>query len=57
MSSSEIIDQLEERIKVEPDFTQRAFYQGLITLLRQQDQRIEQLQGEIDGRLWSHDNW
>ncbi|KIS03885.1 hypothetical protein [Paucilactobacillus wasatchensis] len=39
------------------DFKEQAFYQALQDTLTEQFKRIDQLQGEIDGRSWNTANW
>ncbi|WP_407894495.1 hypothetical protein [Lacticaseibacillus sp. N501-2] len=34
-----------------------AFYTQLAQFIQEQDQRIEQAQGELDGILWDHEGW
>jgi len=38
-------------------FTDRAFWLALDEVVREQDQRHDQLGGEVDGRTWSPDRW
>lgn len=39
------------------EYQQRAVIKAVIDMLIQQEQRIEQLEGEIDGTLWSPQQW
>lgn len=39
------------------DYRQKALLQATIALLEEQEKRREQLQGELDGTLWSPGNW
>lgn len=50
-------DQLQHLARLQPRFTDRAFWLALDRLVAEQDQRREQLQGEIDGRTWRPDRW
>ncbi|WP_164509942.1 hypothetical protein [Lacticaseibacillus porcinae] len=34
-----------------------AFYTQLAVFLDEQDRRIDQAQGELDGILWDHEGW
>ncbi|AZP03875.1 hypothetical protein [Jeotgalibaca ciconiae] len=45
---------LEERSK---DYRQTALFQEFAKLINEQYKRIEQTQGEIDGRMWSPKEW
>lgn len=50
-------EQLQQVARLQPQFTDRAFWLALDHLVTEQDQRREQLQGEIDGRTWRPDRW
>ncbi|UQS83441.1 hypothetical protein [Bombilactobacillus thymidiniphilus] len=52
-----LLDQIRAQQKKAPQYEIRAFWQGLATLVEQQAKRNEQLEAEIDGRLWNHDQW
>ncbi|UQS81635.1 hypothetical protein MOO45_05300 [Bombilactobacillus folatiphilus] len=52
-----LLQQLDDLIKNEPQYEQRALLEGLKKIINEQDLRLEQLQNEIDGRLWNHDQW
>lgn len=52
-----VLNQIELLLKAEPQYQQRAFYRGLAQLVKEQQKRIEQSQGELDGRLWSPVKW
>lgn len=52
-----IIQEIDHLIKREPQYENRAFLIGLKNLIHEQAVRSDQMQGEIDGRLWDHDNW
>ncbi|MCC5889979.1 MAG: hypothetical protein JJU01_05410 [Alkalibacterium sp.] len=39
------------------DYKQKALLQAAVTLLDEQETRKEQLQGQLDGTLWSPGNW
>lgn len=39
------------------DYREKAMLNGLINLVQEQEQRIEQLEGQLDGTLWSPQNW
>jgi hypothetical protein len=52
-----VLNQIELLLKTEPRYQQRAFYRGLAQMVKEQQKRIEQSQGELDGRLWSPAKW
>ena len=39
------------------DYRQKALLQATKVLLEEQVHRIEQKKGELDGRMWSPNNW
>lgn len=39
------------------DYPQQAYFQVFQDFLRAQATRIEQAEGEIDGRSWNHEQW
>lgn len=51
------IEQLEHLFTISQDYKQKALLQGTIKLIKEQNKRKEQLQGELDGTLWSPGNW
>lgn len=52
-----LIEQLTQLIKSEKSYEQRAVWQGLKTLVQQQQVRLNQIKSEIDGKLWNHEQW
>ncbi|PRY83681.1 hypothetical protein [Alkalibacterium olivapovliticus] len=52
-----IIQELERLFETSQDYKQKALLQEAIDILKEQDLRKEQLQGELDGTLWSPGNW
>lgn len=52
-----IINQLEHLFTESRDYKQKALLQAAKELLIEQKKRKEQLQGELDGTLWSPGNW
>lgn len=52
-----LFDQLTDLQKSSVTYQDRAFYIALADLVDQQQQRLEQAEGEIDGRLWQPTNW
>lgn len=45
---------LEER---STDYRQKALFQEFAKVIEEQFKRIEQAQGEVDGRMWSPKEW
>ncbi|WP_179396272.1 hypothetical protein [Lacticaseibacillus absianus] len=39
------------------DYAERAMWASLQDHIRQQARRIEQAEGELDGRAWDHQQW
>ncbi|MER2064630.1 MAG: hypothetical protein ABS873_08245 [Alkalibacterium sp.] len=52
-----LVKQLEQLESDSRDYRQKALLQATISLLEEQEKRREQLQGELDGTLWSPGNW
>ncbi|MBA1435156.1 hypothetical protein [Bombilactobacillus bombi] len=52
-----LLEQIQQQLHTEPQYEKRAFWQGLKTVVEQQQDRIQQLQAEIDGHLWNHEQW
>ncbi|WP_423188520.1 hypothetical protein ACO1PF_07870 [Alkalibacterium sp. f15] len=50
-------NQLEKLFEESHDYKQKALLQATKELLIEQEKRREQLQGELDGTLWSPVNW
>ncbi|GBG95113.1 hypothetical protein LFYK43_15720 [Ligilactobacillus salitolerans] len=52
-----LLEQCEQLALHAPDYEQRAFFQQLRKLIVKQDQRLQQAQGELDGRVWNPGSW
>ncbi|SDK87308.1 hypothetical protein [Alkalibacterium thalassium] len=52
-----IIRELEQLFDSSRDYKQKALLKAAADLIREQKTRKEQLQGELDGTLWSPGNW
>lgn len=52
-----LLDQLATLSKTATAYQDRAFYAALAEMVKQQQRRLEQAQGELDGRLWQPANW
>lgn len=51
------LDELKRLFEQSQDYKQKALLQAAGTLLEEQETRKEQLQGQLDGTLWSPGNW
>ncbi|WP_119326462.1 hypothetical protein [Companilactobacillus musae] len=38
-------------------YENRAFLVAMNKVVNEQNKRLEQLKGEVDGRLWNHEQW
>lgn len=47
----------EARAAARPAYADRAFYVALAAFIRAQALRLEQAEGELDGRSWDHRKW
>lgn len=52
-----LIQELENLIAQTPDYEKRALLHATIDMVHEQTKRIEQAQGELDGRIWNHEQW
>ncbi len=52
-----LLEQIEEIKNSSKDYRQIALYQEFAELIKEQYKRIEQTEGEIDGRMWSPKEW
>lgn len=52
-----LTDKLEDLFKDSQDYKQKALIKAAKGILEEQEQRKEQLQGELDGSLWSPRDW
>ena len=57
MEIIEKIQLLDAWISEAKDYKERALLVAAKTRLLEQAKRIEQAQGELDGRMWSPENW
>ncbi|MQS90241.1 hypothetical protein [Companilactobacillus mishanensis] len=48
------VDKLQQK---QPQYEDRAFLLALKSVIIEQNKRSEQIQNELDGRLWNHTNW
>ena len=49
--------QLKELSKMSKQYEERAFYLALLDLVEEQQKRLIQSQGEVDGRTWNPSKW
>lgn len=52
-----IQSQLAQLFEQSTDYKQKALLLGLKEMIEEQSVRKEQIQGELDGTLWSAQNW
>lgn len=52
-----LIQELERLIQTSRDYKQKALLKAVIALIDEQVERIRQMEGELDGTLWSPRNW
>lgn len=49
--------QLDHLVEMSKDYRQKALFQETKKLFQDQYQRMEQMEGELDGRMWSPKEW
>lgn len=52
-----VIQELDRLFQDSQDYKQKALLLAANKLIKEQEKRKEQLQGELDGTLWSPGNW
>lgn len=52
-----LVEQVKALAKEQNEYEDRAFLYALQTVIKEQQKRSEQIQSELDGRLWNHTNW
>ena len=52
-----IIQELERAFQMSRDYKQKALLAATKRLIQEQTVRIQQMEGELDGTLWSPRNW
>lgn len=50
-------EQLDHLVETGKDYRQKALFQETKKLFQDQYQRMEQMEGELDGRMWSPKEW
>ncbi|WP_225972209.1 hypothetical protein [Companilactobacillus allii] len=55
--SSWLIDQINQLKDKQVKYEDRAFLSALKQVVIEQSTRTDQIQHELDGRLWNHDKW
>lgn len=56
-NSEELARKIKELEQISENYEDKAFFQELKCMMDEQFIRIEQAEGEIDGRLWSPKSW
>ena len=49
--------QVDNLSKKQQAYENRAFLIAMKKVIEEQNRRSEQLKGEVDGRLWNHEQW
>ncbi|MFC6175921.1 hypothetical protein ACFQAV_03685 [Companilactobacillus huachuanensis] len=49
--------QVDELSKKQQAYENRAFLVAMKKVIQEQNRRSDQLKGEVDGRLWNHEQW
>jgi len=49
--------QVDDLSKKQQSYENRAFLTAMKKVIGEQNRRSEQLKGEVDGRLWNHEQW
>lgn len=52
-----LVEQVKALAKNQTEYEDRAFLYALQNVIKEQQKRSEQIQNELDGRLWDHTNW
>lgn len=52
-----LLDQANAQAKQATSYEDRAFFLALQSFIQTQATRLEQAQGEVDGRFWDHRHW
>lgn len=52
-----LLQELERLIQTSRDYKQKALLKATKDLINEQVERIRQMEGELDGTLWSPRNW
>lgn len=52
-----LMDQIDQLKNSQPEYEKRAFLTALKKVVMEQAVRTDQIQHELDGRLWNHDKW
>ncbi|MFH5811627.1 hypothetical protein [Companilactobacillus sp. FL22-1] len=50
-------NKVNELSKEQHSYENRAFLVAMENIIDEQNRRLEQLKGEVDGRLWNHEQW
>lgn len=52
-----LLDRCDELVNNSEKYEERAFFQQLKILITEQDRRLTQAKGELDGRIWNPGKW
>ncbi|TMN21728.1 hypothetical protein [Lentibacillus cibarius] len=52
-----ILNQLQETYDMLDDYNQRTLIKAAIGMIQEQSKRTEQMEGQIEGTIWSPKNW
>lgn len=52
-----LLEQAKTQARQAKDYEDRAFFTALQTFIQDQATRLDQAQGEVDGRFWDHRRW
>ncbi|MFD1440987.1 hypothetical protein [Lacticaseibacillus hegangensis] len=52
-----LLDQANTLAEQSKDYEDRAFFTALQAFIQEQATRLDQAQGEVDGRFWDHRRW
>lgn len=52
-----LLDEVTKLSEKQKSYENRAFLTAMKKVISEQNKRTEQLKGEVDGRLWNHEQW
>lgn len=57
MQDEWLLEELENIYRNSRDYRQKALIKATQNMIKEQSERIRQMEGELDGTLWSPRNW
>lgn len=57
MQDEWLLEELENIYQNSRDYRQKALIKATQNMIKEQSERIRQMEGELDGTLWSPRNW